>query len=99
MWAISISRAIGKGWAMKIEAFWGPEMATSEAIWTPKRRDTLTHSSRQCSFEFIIDSVYFSKADIYVVVYVLSVLWSVSFRIKSHCACIQRTLILLAAVS
>jgi hypothetical protein len=39
-----ISRAIGKGWALKIETFLGPEIAMSEAsaILGPKKSLSLT---------------------------------------------------------
>ncbi len=37
----SISRAVGRGWALKIETFWGPEMAMSEASakWAQKSQE------------------------------------------------------------
>jgi hypothetical protein len=41
MRATSITRGIGRGWALTIETFLGPEMATSEAriIWVQKSRE------------------------------------------------------------
>ncbi len=37
--------------------------------------DTLTHSSKQNSLEFTIESVHFNKDDSYVGFYVLCILW------------------------
>jgi hypothetical protein len=36
--AISITRGIGRGWALEIETFLGPEMPTSKAICPPQNR-------------------------------------------------------------
>ncbi len=54
MWANTF-REHWKGWALKIETFWGPETATSEArdIWGQKSRDFRTHPFQWPSFLYV----------------------------------------------